>query len=236
MTLREVSLVLEAISIAIQAVLVVFLLRGSFRLYPLLLVYCVLQLAATVSEEYVSRTWGPTSAVFRTLYWSDEVILDLLLFLMVITLIYRALEGSPMRAGMGRLLGGVMLIVMVVPFVLFSARRFSTGWFNGTSQLLNFGAAIMNLGLWTALIATRKRDPLLLTVSAGLGIAVTGAAIAFGLRQFTSQGGTLQHLANVFKTLTYLASVLIWCWAFRPAARKKPASPAAAISSPTVPS
>ena len=40
----------------------------------------------------------------------------------------------------------------------------------------------MNLGLWTALIGTKKRDPLLLTVSAGLGVAVTGAAIAFGLQ------------------------------------------------------
>ena len=150
---------------------------------------------------------------------------------MVITLTYRALEGSPLRAGMGRLLGAVLVIVLVVPFVLFSARRFSSAWFDGTSQLLNFGGAIMNLGLWTALIGTKKRDPLLLTVSAGLGVAVTGAAIAFGLRRFTPPRGTPQQLANLFKTLTYLASVAIWCWAFRPAARKKPGPPAA-VSAP----
>ena len=231
MGLNEVSLVLEAITIAIQAVVIVFLLRGPFRRYPVLLLYCVLQLAATITEEYVYRVFGDASPFFGRLYWTDEVSLDLLLFLMVIMLTYRALEASPLRAGMGRLLGAVV-IVLVVPFVLFSARRFSTAWFDGTSQLLNFGAAIMNLGLWTALIGTKKRDPLLLTVSAGLGVAVTGAAIAFGLRRFTPPGGTPQQLANLFKTITYLASVAIWCWAFRPSARKTPAPPAAVTPRP----
>jgi hypothetical protein len=227
------QLVLEAISIAIQAGVIFLLLRSSsFRRYPLLLVYCVLQLAATVAEEYVSRLHGQTN-FFRRLYWTDEITLDLLLFFMVITLIYRAVEGSPVRTAMGRLLGAVVVMVLVVPFVLFSARRFSTTWFDGTSQLLNFGAVILNLGLWTALIGTKKRDPLLLTVSAGLGVAVTGAAIAYGLRRFTPPTSTPQQLANLFKTLTYLVSVAIWCWAFRPSAQKSP-TPPAALGTPSV--
>jgi len=232
MALSQISSVLEAVGIALQAVLIVFLLRGSFRRYPLLLVYCVSQLAATVTEVYINRILHDSGAIYRRVYWTDEVLLDLLLFLMVILLIYRALEGSPMRAGMGRLLGAVVIAVAIVPFVLFSARRFSTAWFDGTSQLLNFGAAIMNLALWTALIATKKRDPLLLTVSAGLGVAVTGAAITFGLRRFTLPGGTPQHMANLFKAITYLAGLTIWCWAFRPRARKSTAPPA--VSAPTV--
>jgi hypothetical protein len=235
MGLNEVTMVLVAVTIAIQAVLMVFLLRGPFRRYPVLLLYCILQLAATLTEGYVLRVFGDASPLFSRLYWTDEVILDLLLFLMVISFIYRALESSPMRAGMGRLLGAVVVVVLIVPFVLFSARRFSTPWFDGTSQLLNFGGVIMNLGLWTALIGTKKRDPLLLTVSAGLGVAVTGAAIAFGFRRFTPIQSTPQQLADLFKTITYLASVAIWCWAFRPSAGKSPAPPAA-VSAPTVPS
>ena len=160
------------------------------------------------------------------------MILDLLLFLMVITLTYRALENSPLRAAMGRLLAVLGMMVLVVPFVFFSARRFSTPWFDGTSQLLNFGAAIMNLGLWSALIATKKRDPVLLQVSAGLGVAVTGAAIAFGLRRYTAIASLPQQLADLFKTITYLASVAIWCWAFRPSASKSPTPPAAVGTRP----
>src|SRR5579862_1926186 len=125
MALNIVSLVLEAASITIQAAVIVFLLRGPFRRYPLLLVYCVSQLAATVTEEYIYRVFGDANSLFRNLYWTDEVILDLLLFLLVITLTYRALEGNPLRTGMGRLLGAVLLIVLVVPFVLFGGRRFS---------------------------------------------------------------------------------------------------------------
>ncbi len=234
MGLNEVAMALVAITIATQGVVIVFLLCGPFRRYPVLLLYCVLQLATTLTEGYVLRVFGE-GPIFRKLYWTDEVSLDLLLFLMVIMLTYRALEASPMRAGMGRLLGAVVLIVLVVPFALFSARRFSTAWFDGTSQLLNFGAAIMNLGLWTALIGTKKRDPLLLSVSAGLGVAVTGAAIAFGLRRFTPTLSTPQQLVNLFKTITYLASVAIWCWALRPRAGKSPAPPAA-VTAPTVPS
>jgi len=229
--LIPLRLVLEAISIGLQAVVIVFLLRGFFRRYPLLLIYCILQLVATVVEEYVYRAFGLQSSIYRNLYWTDEITLDLLLFLMVIALIYRAMEGSPLLTGMGRLLGTVVVLVLVTPFVLFSARRFNTAWFDCTAQLLKCGGAIMNLGLWTALIATKKRDPVLLTVSAGLGVAVTGAAIAFGLRRFTPPESTPQQLADLFKTITYLASVAIWCWAFRPAARKSPTPPAAVTAS-----
>ena len=119
MALSQVALVLEAISIAIQAAVIVLLLRGSFRRYPLVLVYCVLQLAATVAEEYVFRTFGEPSVLYHRLYWTDEISLDLLLFLLVIVLTYQALEGSPLRTGMGRLLGAVLVIVLVVPFLLF---------------------------------------------------------------------------------------------------------------------
>ena len=227
--ISSISFFLNIVSLAVQCVLVVLLLRGHVRQYPFLLFYSVLQLALAASETVVLRSYGTASNLYVKLYWTDEVILDLLLFLMVILLVYRALEGSPLRAMMGRLLAAVVLIALVVPFILFSARRFSTAWFNGTSQLLNFGAALLNLGLWTALVGTRKRDPLLLSVSAGLGIAVTGAAIAYGLRQFTMAGGAMRDLANLLKTVTYLASVLIWCWAFRRPARKSQ-TPAASAS------
>jgi len=236
MFLNTLSVLLEAASFILLLGIIVFLLRGPFRRYPLVLLYCALQLAANLSEDYVLRVLGEprdTSRLFITLYWTDEVVLDLVLFLLVIAMTYRALEGSPMRAGIGRFLGAVVLIVLVVPFVLFHSRRFGTGWYNSTSQLLNFGAAIMNLGLWTALLGTKKRDPLLLRVSAGLGIAVTGAAIAYGLRKFTTAGGTERDLANLLKATTYVASVVIWFWAFLPTARKS-ATPPASVSSPTV--
>ena len=158
------------------------------------------------------------------MYWSDEVIIDLLLFLVVISLTNLALEGNPLRAKMSRILAGVVAVALVLPFVLFhppfftSPTHWSLGWgrwFNTTSQMLNFGAAIMNLALWSALLVSRKRDPQLLKVSIGVGVAVAGQAIGFGIRRFIPEQSTLREFPDLFMSLTHVLSVFIWCWAFR---------------------
>jgi hypothetical protein len=233
---------LTIVSAVVQILILVFLLQASFRKYFFLLTYVVLDLASSLSETVAGvlyKGWVQTSAtlasegqkLYTHLYWADEVVLDLLLFLMVIVLTYQALGESPMRPAAGKLLGAVVLVVTLLPFVLFhpTFTPWPKGsWFNSTSQLLNFGGAIMNLVLWTALIASKQRDPRLLTVSAGLGVAVTGTAISFGLQHMSSQGG-LEVVSEMFQSLTHLGGLMIWCWAFRPMA--KAAAPRTAFPS-----
>ncbi len=216
------------VSTVVQLVLLIFLLQGPFRKFPVLFIYLVADLASTVVETLADSFYnvGRESPFYLLLFWSDEIALDLLLFLLVIVLTYQATEGSPVRAMTGRLLGGVVLAVLLLPFVLFP-RPFTSPWFNSTSELLNFGGAIMNLFLWTALIGSRRRDQLLLTVSAGLGVVVTGAAISFGLRHLITQREL--WIPNMFLLLTHLTGLAIWCWAFRPAA-KKPSAPPDAVT------
>ena len=76
----------------------------------------------------------------------------------------------------------------------------------------------MNLGLWTALIGSKHKDAQLLTVSAGLGVAVTGQAVYYGLRLMTTNP-LVYRISDALNVLTYIAGVAIWCWAFRPVAR-----------------
>jgi nicotinamide riboside transporter PnuC len=90
----------------------------------------------------------------------------------------------------------------------------------------------MNLGLWGALLANRKRDPQLVAVSIGLGIVVTGAAISYGLRHLTSD---LAILPNVFLMLTQLAGWFIWCRAFWRFPRRSPAAESVLPSPSTSP-
>jgi hypothetical protein len=210
--------VIADISIVLQSLLLIFLLlHRSFRRYPLLLVYSVVVLGTTVAELFVLNAHGTGSARYRYLYMADEAIVDLLLFLMVIVMTYQAMGENPMRAKIGRLLAVVGIGAVLLPFLLFRGPVFGLRWFYETSQLLNFGAALMNLALWTALLGNRKRDPLLLSVSAGLGVAVTGAAITYGLLHFQwSTSGTARDLVNLIKSLAYLVSLVIWCWTFRP--------------------
>lgn len=198
----------------LEAILALLLLRGPFRRYPLLLVYCCTVLARFGAEGFALSSGGVQSPLYRNVYWTGELVDQSLLFLLVITLTYRAMEGNPLRAGMGKMLGLIAVVAVLLPFVLYHP-YFTGRWFRHTSQLISLGAAFMNLLLWTAIIGKKGRDPQLLMVSAGVGVAVTGLAITYGLLQFMSSE-TVRWLPDVFKGLTQVAGNAIWCWAFRP--------------------
>ena len=220
---------IQGVDVAFQVVLVLLLLRAAnFRRYPLLFTYCLVLLTVTLLELWsVLHGVDYRSVAWRNLYWRNELVVDLLLFLMVIGLTLKALEASPLRDKFKRVLLVITGAVLILPFVIFPAPRFNTVWFYHTSQLLNFGGAILNLGLWGALLGNRKRDPRLVAVSAGLGLAVTGAAIAYGVMLFTR--GVGQELVDLFKSATHAAGMLIWCWAFFPLPKRQ-ASPQTATS------
>lgn len=215
--------VLVYASIALQSVLLFSLvLRGHFRRYPPLAAYSCFILVATVAEYLVQNAVGNRSAAFRYLYMTDQAIIDLTLFLMVIAMTNQAMAGNPLCSKFERFLKLTVISAVVLPFVLFRDPILGTRWFNETSQLLDFGAAIMNLGLWTALLGDKKRDATLLAVSAGLGVAVTGAAITNGLLHFKWAHGTAREIVNLIKAVTYVVSLLIWCRAFWPFPPSKP--------------
>jgi hypothetical protein len=223
------SYVFPVVTILLQLALIGLLVRGPLRKYPVLLLYSVTYIAIIVLEGLALSEAGVDGALYRNLYWTSDLVLDFLLFLMVITLTYRVVAGNPLLRPFARMLFVVAAAAIVLPFILFHP-LFQFGWFRHTSQLLSFGAALMNLLLWTAIIGTRDRDAQLLSVSAGVGVAVTGIAITYGLLQFTSV--SLRWLPDLFKSLTQVASMVIWCWAFRPSTRE-PSSPIQAVPDPS---
>jgi hypothetical protein len=208
----------EIVGLALQVLLVYSLLRGPFQKYFIIFLYSSVYLITSLLEVIIARRGGKTTPLYSQVYWTNEIVLDLLLFLMVILLTYRATEGSPLRAAAGKLLTGVVVIAVALPFVLGSQPYFSLRWFRLTAQILNFAGAIMNLALWTALIGSRRKDAQLLTVSAGLGVAVTGQAVYYGMRLMTN-ASAIRVVSDALNVITFLAGVAIWCWAFRPATR-----------------
>jgi hypothetical protein len=212
----------------LQFGLLFLIVRGPLSRYFPLFLYIATYLGSTILEGWVLRTDGPTGDRYFAVYWGGELLLDLLLFFLVISLTFRALEGNPQLPKVARFLLLVLAAALVLPFVIFEARVFTYGWNIRTAQLLNFGAAIMNLALWTSLIMNRRRDPQLLTVSAGLGIAMASAAMTFGVRQLTQSDSIGRVAADYAHRALQIASVLIWCWAFRPV--RKPAPSAATLS------
>jgi hypothetical protein len=220
------SNVITITGVVLQVVLLVLLIRGPFRRYFVIFAYCLAQTGQMVGDSFALRRFGQSSPQYKTVFWTDAIIVDILLLLLVVVLTYQAMEGNPLRSKMTRLLIVLWAIIMVLPFVVLRRPLFLTRWLNGTDQILNFGAAIMNLGLWTALLGSKKRDPQLLTIAAGLGVRVAAAAVLLGLRHFTAGGGIAREIADIAARLSFVAGTVIWCWAFRPATRPKKPAPA----------
>ena len=217
---------------------IVLLLRGHSRKFWALLVYVVWELLSNVALSgfdlvYNGAVVGANASAeavkwYARLYWANDVIVDLLRFLLIIGLTYKATPPGPKRSSIGRILTGIVVVALVLPFLLFpmfpmGPKAWIEGsWFNSTSELLNFGAAIMNLVLWGVLIADRKRDPQLAIVSVGLGVVVTGAAISYGLKVYIVSSAAV-FIPNMFLMLTRLVGWTIWCRAFWPAQSRQPA-------------
>jgi len=102
-------------------------------------------------------------------------------------------------------------------------------WFQSTSELLNFGAAIMNVILWGTLLSSKRRDPQILLVSLGLGIVVTGTAMAYGIRHLIGPV-EFKAVGYLIMNLSQLLGWLVWCRAFWPAPQPKKTA-AATVSS-----
>ena len=206
----------------LQIVLLVLIIRGPLSRYFPLFLYVLSSVAVSVSLAFVLQKWGSDLEHYFPVFWGGELLLDLQLFLLMITLTPRALEGNPLRSSVVRIMGVALVVVLVMPFVAFDSKVFTTKWNDSTSQLLNFGAAVMNLALWGALLVSKQRDRQLLTVSGGLGVAVAGAALAYGIRSFTDEDSVGRLLADYLYRLLQIGAVLIWCWAFRPARKPAP--------------
>jgi hypothetical protein len=213
---------LPVLFVVLQTCIAVLLLRGPFRRYPLLLAYGVIQILRFVLDGILFRAGGINSRAYILAYWTGDVIDDLLLFWLVAQLTYQVIEGTPLLTGVGRLLRIIPAAAVALSFVLYHP-YFTSRWFRHTSQLLSLGAAVMNLLLWTGLLGRKgKRDHQLLMVSVGLGIAVTGYAISYGLLQFMTSKDT-RWVPDLFKALTQVAGSAIWCKAFWPVLPKAPA-------------
>jgi hypothetical protein len=191
--------------------LLFLLIRGPFRKYFVFSVYILFHILSNLIEVSALYHLGFKSDAYRNLYWTCEVTMDLFLFLVVIAFTYAAL-------------GTIVVVTLALPFALLRHIHhhnpkygfFTSQWFNHVSQIWNFGAAIMNLVLWTALLSNRRRDPQLVTLSIGVGLVTASAAIMWGARQWLA--ATNRWPVDIFVEVAGLASLLLWCWVFRPKA------------------
>ncbi len=222
---RGFSLNIEQIFYAVTATITVVLtaltlqrlLSGWWRQYFLLAMILVLGLAVVVPPiaAWVSNGSYRLSGGQR-LYWVQTLMAQVAMALLVLQLIYRVGRETPAQATLVRFLTFGSILVAGISVAIHSDNRPNT-FMASVARDLTFLAAILNMILWRFLIQVRKKDYLLLAVSAGVGIQCTGDAIGHSLRILARQVGSapvIYEFGNVLMSLSALITVAIWHTAF----------------------
>ncbi len=216
------QIVALAVSLPLQFLIIAALLRGSWRRFPLLLVFSVEEfVSALVQAPGAIEQWlgrHPPGLSYLITYWTGEAITQLLLYAVVISLLYRACERLR-SAQLARVL--LILAAFLVAGGTFLAHYhpsvkpgvWLTPWFRD----LNFVCALMDVVLWTSLLVSRDKDRQLLMLSGGLGVEFAGAAIGESLRQMAmrSRSHPLSMFGNVIMIAASLFRYYTWWQALR---------------------
>jgi len=188
------------------------MLRSSaWRRYPFLLLYLF---AALVSQSLnlvlYARLGTVHSPVYINTYYTGDMVLHSLILTMVLFLIREALVGNraPDASAVAILVCGVAFVTATL-YLLYTG----AGSFYPLSRNLSFVEEVLNFVLWTVLIRNRSRDVVLLLVSAGLGIQVTGEVIGRSVRMYVTSP-SIDWLPNALVMICQLFALYVWYRAF----------------------
>jgi hypothetical protein len=214
--------------VPLELLVIAALLRGDYRRYPFVFLYAVVDLLTTIIEiqpaiAYRSAT-PAAKKQFALMFWFNERIMQVLVFLLVISLVYIATKHlRPRRTLLTGIICGTLLVAAISFWIHYDPNppigRYMTRW----TRDLNFCAAILDLGLWALLIGARQKDYKLLLITGALGIQFTGGAIGQSLRDAAP---AIVAMANNFLMITNLARLYIWWQAFRGQPKTLPAGDA----------
>lgn len=192
------------------------ILKGPVRPHIVLFLDLIVLFLTNVAELAVYGT-----SIFAKTFYIDDILRQLMVFALVISLVYRALTARAEKRWLGRwlLIGAVLLPITFIGYALQDPTdKFIRAMTNAVRNL-SVTAMIMNLVLWTLLIGSRTLDRRLLTITSGLGLQMAGEAIGQSLRLMNR---SLVPMGNGILIAAHFLCLLVWIGAFR-----RPARPAA---------
>jgi hypothetical protein len=202
-----------------QTLVVAAILRAGSRRYPFFLAYTGVTLVVAFAEipasvarfRHIARPeW------YSALHSLAQGVIYSLALAVVLNLIYRATADVRPRhvirlivtAG-SILVAGVSLWVHYVPNVKIAL------WMIFWTRDLNFCAALLDLLLWSLLLASRHRDQRVLMLAGGMGIMFAGEALGDAFRSLAMHSLILFWLTALFVLAVDLTFLYIWRRAFR---------------------
>jgi hypothetical protein len=219
------------IGLPLEFLIIAALLRGGYRRFPLIFIYVIGDFLTTVVELPsalgYNRGMQWAANALPAVYWLDEVIMQVLVYAVVMSLIYQATDKLRSRRIVRALLIAGAILFAGISFLVHRSPALNWGSFmTPWTRDLNFCSAILDLALWMMLIAAREKDHRLLLLSGGLGIQFTGEAVGESTRDLAmrSHSRPISLLGNALIMLTNLLFLYIWWQALRTGPeRKRPA-------------
>jgi len=217
----------EAVGLLLELPLIAALLRGPYRRWPFVFVYVIgdflTSLVELPSAYQYWRGLRSTGASYATLYWIDEIIIQILVYLAVVSLVYGATKPLRSRRIVRNLvILGAVALAGISLLVHYRATGALGSWVTPWVRDLNFSSAVLDLGVWALLIGSPRRDPQLLLLSGGLGIQFAGSAIGESLQHLAipARSRPLSLLGSQIVTISNLLRIYIWWQTLRKPADK----------------
>jgi len=195
----------------VQLLLIATLVRGGYRSFPFLFAYAVATFLATAVEVAAILDLMWWSKFTYKYYWINDVILQTLIVLLVLSLVYRSMHEDPRRPFFIRVLALAVLAIAAISLAVYWDQPLNHRM-TDVARNLSFGAVLLNLALWMSLIKHRLPDTRLLMISGALGIQMAGQAIGHSLRQLAipRRSVALVMTGNVIIAGAHVACLFLW--------------------------
>jgi predicted PurR-regulated permease PerM len=222
-----------AFGLPLEILIIAALLRGGYRRFPFIFLYIVCDFITTVLEmpasiSYVRGGRGGGEQ-YAGLYWIDEVILQVLIYAVVMSLVYGATRRlRSRRIVRTSVIAGALLIAGISFGIHYRPGMNKGSYMTPWTRDLNFSSAMLDLGLWALLIGSRTRDHQTLLLSGALGIKFAGESIGESVRQLAIRNHSrpISLTGNVIIMLANIFFFYVWWQALRDQEERKEEPPA----------
>lgn len=184
--------------------------RRLYRRFPILFAYAAALLITSLLDMASYLDWGGWGRSTITIYWTDDVIRQIGLLAVLLSLVYENDKRAVSRGAMVRWLGFGFAVAAAAGYVIYLGQPLNEAW----TQLvrnLSFIAVVYNFLLWTRMMA-EQRDRVLLALSAGVGIQVAGEAIGHSLRTIglAHRQPLAVNAANYLLVIAHICCLFVW--------------------------
>ena len=180
----------------------------QFREFTALFLYLAVLFLTTAVDYYFVflPRQNPFGADPRVVFYIDDLSRQAMIYVIVISLIRRAVPVESGLHGLRRRLLPAALVVAVM-FLLFFRQDNVARWMTNVVRNLSILAMLLNMCLWLLLIRGRSKDKTLVLVVSGLGLQMAGEVIGQSFR-LLSQNTVM--MGNVILTLSHLLCLWVW--------------------------